>query len=102
MTSPAILEGGQDDALIQIGCWRRRWQAAQQADDAGDLAQFLGARGAGPDVLSEAMIVDVGQLTEQVRVDERAYCRAVGAGAVFGSHTLYMTGDGRKVAVSGN
>ena len=99
MAAPVVREGGEDDALIEIGRRCRRREGAEQRDEPSHATQLSRARGAADEVATERGAGSGRQLIEQERIDEAARGGAVERLArVVRRHTLYMTRRHRKVA----
>ena len=90
-TAP-ILEGGQQDPLIQLrrGTWHR--QRTEQAQDASAPADLGGTGCTALDMARQARRVGRFELIEQERVDQGAGARTIqGAADVRVRHITYMT-----------
>jgi len=102
VAAPVVREGGEDDALIEIGRRCRRREGAEQRDEPSHATQLSRARGAADEVATERGAGSGRQLIEQERIDEAARGGAVERLArVVRRHTLYMTRRHRKVAGPG-
>jgi hypothetical protein len=72
MPPATILEGSEDDPLIQVRRWFGCGESGEEADQPRRVAQLSCAPHARPQMLGEAMVFVVRQFTEQVCVDQRA------------------------------
>lgn len=94
-----LVEGGHQDALIEVRRGMRHVQRAEEAQDAGAAADLDGAGGTPLDVERQARGVGRVQLIEQERVDQRSGARAIeGVADLWVRHTTYMTSTRQKVA----
>ena len=99
MAAPVVREGGEDDALIEVGRRGGCREGAEQRDEPGRAAQLGRARGAAGEVPAQRGAGPGRQLIEQERIDKAARRGAVERLArVVRRHTLYMTRWRRKVA----
>ena len=92
VAAAAVLERGDEDALVQVRHGPRRAQGPEQPENPGAPADLGRAGRAALDVGRESRGVARFELVEQERVDQVAGARAVqGMVAVRVRHILYMT-----------
>ena len=99
VAAPAILEGRDQDPLVEVRHGARSAKRAEQAEHPGAAADLRGTRGAALDVGGQPGGVSWFELVEQERVDQVAGMRAVqGMVAARVRHIPYMTRRHEKVA----
>ncbi len=98
MPRPAIRDRGQDDPFIEVGRGRRRLEARKQADEPRRATELGRARRALAQVVRAPGRVGLGQLIDEVGVDQAARDDVVDRLVGVTVHTSYKTGRVRKVA----
>jgi hypothetical protein len=97
----AIVQRGQQDALVQVDRRSRDRERTKQPEDASAAADLRRACGTNLDVSGQACSVGRPELVEQERIDQRASACAIQSGAtVRVRHITYMTRQGQKVAAA--
>jgi hypothetical protein len=87
-----IVEGGEQDALIQVRCWSRNRQGPKQTKHASAASDLRRAGGATLDVGRQARGVGREEVIEQEEIDELAgACAIQGVADVRVRHIRYMT-----------
>jgi hypothetical protein len=97
----SIVQGREQNALVEVSCrpWNR--ERAQQPQDAGAAADLGRAGSTTLDVGGQPRGICRAELIEQERIDERTGACAVQDGAdVRVRHITYMTRQGQKVAIA--